>query len=231
MDGDAHAAGRGGDAAAGSDSSPGAQGERWSYFGWAERPYFQAMRVFRYGLFRPLLGGLARRGLRPNHITGASFLVILLGFPLFFGARQYGLAFAALALHLLLDGFDGPLAQLLGTQGRAQGALMDMSNDVTGMVIVVLTAAYFPESAAGVPTFIGAVYVVTYLYVTIFAVAQNLLNIHYAYVVKTKYAIYVLLFAKWLTGLELVTPIMVLASVYMGVSAFFGFMRVARTLR
>ena len=208
------------------------QDDRWSYFGWAERPYFQAMRRFRYDIFRPLLIRLGRLGLRPNHVTVASFLAVLVGFPLFWGAKLYGWAFAALALHVILDGFDGPLAQALDQHGTAQGALMDMSNDVTGLVIVILTVSYFNAGAGpSVNVFIGTVYAITYLYLTIFAVAQNLLDIRYAYVVKTKYPVYILLLCKWLFAFDLATPVMALASVYMGLSAFFGFLRVARTLR
>lgn len=202
-------------------------GDRWTYFGWAERPYFQRMSRFRYALFSPLLGPLVRRGVGPDHITAASFFVLLVGFPLFYGAKLHGLAFLVLALHIILDGLDGPLASALGRKGSAHGALMDMANDVTGMVIVIVTASYFGP----IPWFLGTVYTISYLYLTIFAVAQNLLGIRYAYVVKTKYTIYVLLLVWWRTGLELVSPVMALAVIYMGVSAFFGFLRVARTLR
>ncbi|MCC6158666.1 MAG: CDP-alcohol phosphatidyltransferase family protein [Deltaproteobacteria bacterium] len=202
-------------------------GERWSYFGWAERPYFRRMSEFRYELFGFFLRPLARRGVRPNHITAASFLTVLVGFPLFYGAGRYGAAFAALAVHILLDGLDGPLAKIVGKKNTAQGALMDMSNDVTGIVIVVFTVSFFGP----VPWFLGTVYAVTYLYLTIFAVAQNLLDLRYAYVVKTKYTVYVLLVVWWLTGVDLVSPVTALATVYMGVSAFFGFVRVTRALR
>ncbi|MBZ0270884.1 hypothetical protein K8I61_02520 [bacterium] len=203
--------------------------DRWSYFGAAERPYFQAFRRFRYGLFNPILGHLAARGIGPDHVTGASFFVLLVGFPLCYGARAYGAAFIVLAIHLVLDGIDGPLAQYLGRKGAAHGALMDMTNDVTGMVIVIVTATYFGP----IPWPVGATYVITYLYVTIFAVGQNLLSIPYAYVVKTKYPVYILLFAWWMGGLppNVVTLFMAVATVYMGVSAFYGFLRVARKLR
>ncbi len=201
--------------------------ERWNYFGWAERPYFRAMSAFRYSLFGPFLGPLHRLGVKADHLTGASFFVILIGFPLMYGARQYGLAFGVLILHILLDGLDGPMARLEGSKGSAHGALMDMTNDVTGMVVVIITASFFGQ----IPWFLGATYVITYLYLSIFAVAQNLLGIRYAYVVKTKYTIYVLLVVWWLTGLKLVSPVMAVATVYMGVSAFFGFLRVARALK
>jgi phosphatidylglycerophosphate synthase len=199
----------------------------WTYFGWAERPYFRAMSAFRYNLFGPFLSPLRRRGIKADHLTGMSFFVILVGFPLLYGARQYGLAFFVLALHILLDGLDGPMARLEGSKGSSRGALMDMTNDVTGMVVVILTASFFGP----IPWFLGATYVTTYLYLSIFAVAQNLMGIRYAYVVKTKYTIYVLLVIWRLTGVELVSPVMAVATVYMGVSAFFGFLRVARALR
>lgn len=202
-------------------------GERWSYFGWAERPYFRKMSRFRYDLFGVFLRPLARRGVKPNHITAASFVVILVGFPIFYGAERYGLAFAALGLHILLDGLDGPLAKVLGRKNTPHGALMDMSNDVTGIVIVIFTVSYFGP----VPWILGTLYAVTYLYLTIFAVAQNLLDIRYAYVVKTKYTVYGLLVVWWLTGVNMVSPVVAIAGVYMGVSAFFGFVRVARALK
>ncbi|MCB9475765.1 MAG: CDP-alcohol phosphatidyltransferase family protein [Deltaproteobacteria bacterium] len=209
------------------------EGSKWSWYARDEETYFRRMSRYRYERFGPALERLARLGVMPWHITAASFTVLLVGFPILFSAGEYGAAFLVLALHIVLDGLDGPLARVIGRYGRAQGALLDMANDLTGMVIVVLTASFVADvpGAPSIPPTVGTIYVVTYLYVSVFAVAQNLLEIPYTAIVKTKFTIYALLLLKWLTGLSWITPLMVVFSVYMGVSAFLGFVRIARALR
>ncbi len=63
-------------------------------------------------ILRPLVFWLARRGVRPSHITLASLLsgAAFCGVFLFAPAA----ALPLLALHVFLDGLDGPLARHMG---------------------------------------------------------------------------------------------------------------------
>ena len=184
--------------------------ENVSYFGYTERPFFERMSAWRFRFFHPILGVLTKLGIRATHITGASFLVILVGFPLFFWKQMYFWAFAALAVHIILDGLDGPLANYQEDQSPA-GAFLDMSNDLTGMVIVLITAAHWDFLN---PT-IAFMYVVAYLYLTFVAVAQNALKLPFRFVMKTKYPVYVLLAFRAATGVDITTWFCIFLTAYM----------------
>jgi phosphatidylglycerophosphate synthase len=188
---------------------------RPSYFGYTEQPVFDKMSSGRLKIFRPILMLLKLAGVRSNHITGASFVLIATGFPLAFYFEQYLWAFIALAVHILLDGMDGPMARLEGKQSSG-GAMLDMANDLTGMVVVVITASHFHFIN---PT-IGFMYVVSYLYLTFTAIAQNALNISFRYIGKTKYPVYILLAIRAGTGVDITTWFCVIATAYMVTHTF-----------
>lgn len=181
-----------------------------TYFGYTERPAFERMSAARSRWFRPLVQALIRRGVRPNHVTAASFLVLVIGFPLFFWLKLYFWAFFTLVLHIFLDGLDGPMARETGTDSPA-GELLDGANDVTGMLIVVITASHYQFMN---PT-IGFIYASAYLYITFVAMAQNVLNIPFRFVGKTKYPVYILLCIRAAGGVDITTWFCVVAIAYM----------------
>lgn len=181
-----------------------------SYFGYTERPFFERLSAGRFRLFRPLLVVLHALRIRSNHITGLSFLIILIGFPILFWREKYLAAFIVLGIHIILDGIDGPLARLEGSP-TPSGALLDMGNDVTGMVIVVITASHWGFLH---PT-IGFMYVVGYLYLTFAAIAQNALGLSFRFVMKTKYPVYILLAIRAGTGVDITTWFCIFVTAYM----------------
>lgn len=171
-----------------------------SYFGYTERPFFERLSAGRYRYFYPLLVIFRMLGIRPNHLTALSFLVVFIGFPLFFMLDLRTYAFYALIAGIILDGLDGPLAKLEGRQTRS-GAVLDQANDLTCMVVVVVTAAHYELMN---PT-VAFLYVVSYLYLTFTSFAKNTLRIPYRFVVKTKYPTYIFLFVAHLTGVDITT--------------------------
>ncbi len=189
-----------------------------SYFGYTEKPFFDRMSAGRYRYFYPLLVIFRMLGIRPNHLTALSFLIVLIGFPLFFLLELRNYAFIALIVGIILDGLDGPLAKLEGRQTRS-GAILDQANDLTSMVIVVITAAHFELMN---PT-VGFLYVVSYLYLTFTSFAKNALRISYRFVVKTKYPTYIFLLTAHLTGVDITTWWCLAMVIYMiGDIAFSG---------
>ncbi len=171
-----------------------------SYFGYTEKPFFDRMSAGRYRYFYPLLVIFRMLGIRPNHLTALSFLVVLIGFPVCFYFNLRGYAFIALIVGIVLDGLDGPLAKLEGRQLRS-GAILDQLNDLTSMVIVVITASAFELMNST----IGFCYVVCYLYLTFTSFAKNVLGIPYRFVMKTKYPTYIFLLTAHLTGIDITT--------------------------
>ena len=171
-----------------------------SYFGYTERPFFDRMSQWRYGFFHPILLIFRALGIRPNHLTATAFFVLLVGFPLLFWLKKPQLAFAILAFNIILDGLDGPLAKLEGGHSNS-GAFWDMANDLSAMVVVVITAAHFQYLN---PT-VAFVYVACYLYLSFFGIALNVLKIPYRFVTKSKYPVYFFLLIRYITGRDLTT--------------------------
>ena len=79
-------------------------------------------------LLGPLLRLLATLRVTPDHLTLASLLVGLLFCVLWFWSPAAALA--ALLIHVLLDGLDGPLARHLGVASR-RGSFTDTVADQT----------------------------------------------------------------------------------------------------
>ena len=147
----------------------------------------RAMMVFsqtlRGRLLAPLLRAMDGAGIRPDHLTLASLLLGLSFCPLYFWSKPA--AFAMLLVHVLLDGLDGPLARHTGTASR-RGSFTDSMADQT-----VITASTITVMAAGVVGVVpGALYVSTYAVVVLFAMARNVLNRPYSWLVRPRFLVY-----------------------------------------
>lgn len=184
--------------------------ENISAFGYTERPMFDRMSSWRYRKFYSLLAVFDKLRLRPNHITGASLLIVAVGFPLLFVLDLPKWAFLVLVIHILLDGLDGPLARYQKYDTHS-GAMLDLGNDLTGMVIVLITAAHYELMN---PT-VAFLYTVGYLYLTFVAIAQNILKISFRFVNKTKYPTYIFLLIHQFTGVDITTWFCLVMWVYM----------------
>ena len=184
--------------------------ENVSAFGYTERPMFNRMSSWRFRKFYPLLSIFDKLHISPNLLTGASLLIVSVGFPLLFVLGLPKWAFLVLILHILLDGLDGPLAKYQKRQNRS-GAMLDMGNDLTGMAIVLITAAHYQLMN---PT-VAFLYVVAYLYLTFVAIAQNVLKISFRFVNKTKYPTYIFLLIHQFTGVDITTWFCLAMWIYM----------------
>ena len=152
---------------------------------YAERE--RAMMVFtqrvRGRLFGPLLGALDSLGATPNHLTLASLLAGLAFCPLYFWSKP--LAFVLLAIHVFLDGLDGPLARHTGVASR-RGSFTDTMSDQTVITATTLTLMY-----ARVVHFVpGTLYVFTYTVVVLFAMARNFLETPYSWLIRPRFYVY-----------------------------------------
>jgi phosphatidylglycerophosphate synthase len=115
--------------------------------------------------------------------------------------EPWGVAVACLflLLHVALDGIDGPLARKMDMAGPS-GAFVDMCCDHGGLVIVVWTL-----SAAGlIDGTIGNIYVSLYTIAVVFIVWLNSLGKPFRFVIRSKYFLYLILFALgWVGGSNL----------------------------
>jgi phosphatidylglycerophosphate synthase len=153
-------------------------------------------------LLRPLLMAAERAGVSPDHVTAASLACGLAFCPLYlwpgspWGARAAALA--ALALHVILDGLDGPLARHLGTASR-RGSFTDTLADQVVVTATTVTLMVAPQPA--VSSWIGALYLFAYTMVVGFAMVRNALGVPYSWLVRPRFWVY-----GWIAVNEYVWP-------------------------
>ncbi len=148
-----------------------------------ERTWMEATQRWRARLFQPLLAGLNRSGVTPNSLTALSFLCGVAFCPLWVVSRTA--AFVALALHVLLDGLDGPLARHQGVASR-RGSFTDTMSDQC--VVTAVTVTLMADHVVGVVP--GGMYVFLYALVVGFAMIRNALSIPYSWVVRPRFVVY-----------------------------------------
>lgn len=174
-------------------------------------------------LFHPLLVGLARARAKPDHITLLSLLFGLAFCPAYFYSLP--LAWACLALHVLLDGLDGPLARHLGVASN-KGSFTDTMADQA--VITASTGTLMVADVVGVLP--GTVYIAAYNAVVLFAFMRNMLDTPYAWLLRPRFYVYVWLVveAYWLPGT--LDWVLWLASAPLVLKFFTGFYRIRSKL-
>ncbi|HPQ71367.1 MAG TPA: CDP-alcohol phosphatidyltransferase family protein [bacterium] len=195
------------------------------YFGADEEEYVQRIADRRTKLIRPLAMLFVRRNVRSDSLTLFSFLLVPLVFFPLFGLKQYIWCWIVLTLHILLDGLDGPVARL-GRYASDKGALSDILNDITGMVVVMLTAMQFGFAYP----MAGGLYIATYLYMIIMIIARNIMEMPFKVVFKSKYWMFVFLLVTVHSGYDLLNPFLLIMSVYQAVIAAVGVFHLRRHL-
>lgn len=142
-------------------------------------------------LFRPLLVAAARIGIGPDHVTLLSLACGLAFCPLYlwpgnpWWARPAALA--ALLAHVVLDGFDGPLARHLQVASR-RGSFTDTLADQ--IVVTASTIALMAPPQPAVSGWVGALYLFAYAMVVAFAMVRNALGVPYSWLVRPRFWVY-----------------------------------------
>lgn len=131
----------------------------------------------------PLLRLLARVGVRPDHLTLLSLGSGLAFCPLY--AHFYPLAMVFLALHVVFDGLDGPLARHLGAASRS-GSFTDTMSDQAVIAATTLTLVFYRV----VDPVAGALYITIYTVVVLFAIARNVLRTPYSWLFRPRFFVY-----------------------------------------
>jgi len=130
-----------------------------------------------------LLDSLTRARVTPDHVTLVSLAFGLAGAGLY--GVSHTVALACLALHVLLDGIDGPLARRQQT-ASPRGSFTDTMADQA-----VVTAVTLSLMAAGqlkvVP---GGTYLFLYALVTLFAIGRNALAQPYTWLFRPRLIVF-----------------------------------------
>lgn len=149
-----------------------------------ERGWMELGQRIRQRALAPVMRPLAQWQVQPDHITLFALVAGLFFHPLYFWSPSA--AFAALALHVLLDGLDGPLARHLGSASR-KGSFLDSFCDQ-----LVVTVTTFTLMQAGIISGICAgFYVFTYAMVVFFAMVRNAMELPYPWLVRPRFIVYV----------------------------------------
>ena len=195
------------------------------YFGASEEEYFHRVADRRTQLFKPLAMFFVRRNIRADTLTLTSFLLLPFFFFPLFGLKYYVAAWAVLLFHIFLDGMDGPVARL-GRYASDKGALSDIVNDITSMVVVALTAMHFGFANP----LLAGLYMATYLYMIVFIIARNVMDMPFKFVFKSKYYLFLFLLVKVHTGVDVLNPFLLILSGYQAVVTGIGFFHLRRYL-
>ncbi len=190
------------------------QKEYLNYFGEKEKASLGRFAAARDKILSPLIKVLVRFNLSAKIITLVSFLLLLIFFPILYQQKIYWAALIVLLVHIFLDSIDGNLARATNSASNS-GALCDMLNDVTGLVIVALTAAFCSESSF--QTCLLVFYAVLYLYFTVFIVVQNVLKKQFNMIIRSKYLFYIVLFSRAFGVVDILTVFVLICCIHMSV--------------
>jgi len=148
-----------------------------------ERGWMELGQRIRQRMLLPVMRPLAQWRVHPDHITLFALVAGLFFYPLYFWSPAF--AFAALTLHVLLDGLDGPLARHQGN-ASSKGSFLDSFCDQ-----LVVTVTTFTLMQAGVISGLCAgFYVFTYAMVVFFSMVRNAMAIPYPWLIRPRFIVY-----------------------------------------
>jgi phosphatidylglycerophosphate synthase len=188
-----------------------------------ERGWMEATQRWRGRALAPLLAGMARVGVMPNSLTALSFLAGIAFCPLWF--VSHAAALFALALHVLLDGLDGPLARQLGTASR-RGSFTDTLSDQS--VVTAVTVTLMADRVIGVAP--GGLYIFLYAVVVAFAMVRNVLAVPYSWVVRPRFAVYAWLLVETYAWSGTIDAVLWASNAVLAWKAATGFVRIRSRL-
>jgi len=148
---------------------------------WME--YGQRLRAIAFG---PLLKLLTTCRVTPDSVTLLSAIAGLAFVPLALMDLVWT-ALGCLALHILLDGIDGPLARFQQTQS-ARGSFTDTFADQ--FVVTAVTITWMIHAANTWAWVAGSVFVFIYALVVAMAMVRNALSIPYSWLVRPRFLVY-----------------------------------------
>lgn len=156
------------------------------YFNKEERDSQEKFRLFRDKFLDGFVDILIGLKLSPNVVSyiGVFFLALILIVP----PSYFWLAGIFLALYVLMDGIDGPLARKLGRSHKG-GSIVDMFADQLGIIIVPVAAILYLQ----VDGVVSLLFSVSYILLIVIVIFENELE-DYAQksFVRIKYPVYML---------------------------------------
>lgn len=188
-----------------------------------EREWMIATQRWRARLFDRLLNVLTRLRITPDAVTLLSFLAGIAFAPAWFLSPMAALLL--LALHVLLDGIDGPLARRQGVASR-RGSFTDTMSDQAVVTAVTLTLMI----AGIVGPLPGGLYVFLYALVALFAMVRNALAAPYSWLVRPRFVVYAWIIVELVLWPGTLTPLLWCCNALLALKAVSGFIRIRKRL-
>jgi len=195
-----------------------------NYFSEKESKHIENFKNRRTKVLNPIAKFLVKLGITADMISIVGFLMIF-GF-VYFIKRNPIAAIIFLILHVVIDGFDGPVARVSKKDGNP-GAFMDIMCDHTGIVVATAGLIYY-GLVNGV---IGLAYIYIYTIMIVFTIIRNVMNTSPKIVIRTKYYIYILYAVYALAGLNYFNKAMFIFSVIMMFSVSNDFQAIRKKLK
>jgi phosphatidylglycerophosphate synthase len=180
----------------------------------------------RQKLLKPMLRLLVECDVSAQHITLLSLIVGLLGAAAFYDDPFWGLI--GIALHVLFDGMDGPLARVAGTQSN-RGSFYDTATDQTVLVAVTFVLI----DLGWIDAVIGGVFALLYTVVVGFAMIRNYIGIPYRFLIRPRFFYYAWIGLEWAYGGAVVpvNTLLLVFNILLAVHVATGFINIRNHLR
>ncbi len=148
-----------------------------------DRKFMEFTQKIRAAVLLPVLVVLTKCNINADILTLLSLLTGLAACPIYFKSK--GAFLILLLIHVLLDGFDGPLARYQNKASR-KGSFTDTMADQIVIAATTITLIY----ANVIGTIPGIIYLFVYTMVITFSMIRNALSIPYSWLIRPRFIIY-----------------------------------------
>lgn len=188
-----------------------------------EREWMVATQQWRARVLNRWLVLLTRLKVSPDAVTALSFFAGIAFAPVWF--LSPAAALALLALHVLLDGIDGPLARFQGVASR-RGSFTDTMSDQAVVTAVALTLMI--DGVIGALP--GGLYIFLYALVAMFAMVRNALAAPYSWLVRPRFVVYAWIIIELFVWPGTLTGLLWVCNGLLAIKAATGFLRIRKRL-
>jgi len=190
-----------------------------------ERAWMEYGQELRGRFLAPILKLLTRLRIGPDHLTILSLLFGLAFAPLWYFGQPW-LAVIALAIHVAIDGLDGPLArfQLVASP---RGSFTDSFCDQLVVSTVIIMMMVGPPRLS---VLAGALFLVVYTGVLAIAMVRNSLNVPYSWLVRPRFFLFLAIPLQLLELPHSVATVVWASNILLGIKLATGFFKLRKRL-
>jgi len=206
-------------------NSAGTQSPKGDCYSAGEREWMEYGQRLRGQLLSPVLSLMTQMRIRPDYLTLLSLFSGLCFAPLWYLDQNWSAVFA-LAMHVTLDGFDGPLARYQSVESP-RGSFTDSFCDqlVVSTVIITLMTGTPPLSVIA-----GSIFLVAYTAVLAIAMVRNSLNVPYSWLVRPRFLLFLAIPLQLLQFSGSITLVVWVSNLLLAVKLATGFYMIRKRL-